>query len=234
MLPDGSMVLYSDPYGGRLIWELTYSDLSAVELQAIQEHFEACIGPFHAFTFIDPTDNMLVSSSDLTASVWQRVSTMELTSGVADPQGGSSAFAVTNAGQADQEISQTMIVPASYMYCFSLYASSAEPTNITLIRRATSIQSTSVAIGPSWNRVISSGQLSDTDSNFTIAVSLPAGQRANLYGLQLEPQIAPSRYRPTAQVGGIYANAHWGVNELTVVAQRPNLFSTSFSIETAI
>src|ERR1700761_8140534 len=70
VLLDGSMILFSDPDGAQLLWELSYTGLSDVDVQALQAHFNSCVGPFHAFTFIDPTDNMLVSSSDLTAAPW--------------------------------------------------------------------------------------------------------------------------------------------------------------------
>jgi hypothetical protein len=91
-----------------------------------------------------------------------------------------------------------------------------------------------VPVNPGWSRVVSSGQLNDPGTTFTVGISVPAGQRVELYGVQLEAQISPSRYRPTTHTAGVYSNAHWGVDELTVVAGAPNLFSTSFSIETAI
>lgn len=235
VLQDGSMILFADPDAARLGWQLAYLDLSATDSGALQEHFDACVGPFHAFTFIDPTDNMLVSSSDFTAAAWQTSSLIDVTPGATDPDGGSAGFTVTNTGQADREVSQTLIVPANYQYCFSLYARSFGPSIISLIRRGASLeQTTSSAIGPGWTRVVSSGNLDDPSTSLTVAVSLAAGQQIGIYGIQLEPQIAPSRYRPTAQIGGVYATAHWTVDQLSFVAEAPNLFSTSFSIETAI
>lgn len=235
VLPDGNMILYADPNAGRLMWELSYADLSASEIQALQQHFENCAGPLHAFTFIDPTDNMLVSSSDLTAPAWNTDPGITISTGIADPEGNSSGFVATNTAQTNQEISQTLPVLANYRYCFSLYTSSAEPSSVTIIRRGNSSDAETIAIGPAWSRVVSSGQLCDDQaSNFTIAVSLTAGQQVQLYGLQLEPQIAPSRYRPTTQVGGVYSSAHWAVDQITIVAEAPNLFATSFNIETAI
>src|ERR1700719_693875 len=126
ILPDGSMILYPDPGAGRLLWDLSYTNLSLAEAAAIQAHFNACVGSVHAVTFIDPTENMLPSTSDLTAAVWQNSSLIEMTPGAGDPDGGSAAFIVTNPGQANQEISQTLAVPANYQYCFSVYASSAQ------------------------------------------------------------------------------------------------------------
>jgi hypothetical protein len=234
VLPDGSMILYPDAGAGRLLWDLSYTNLSTADAAALQAHFNACVGSLHAFTFIDPTENMLLSSSDLRAAAWHNSSLIEVTPGAGDPDGGSAAFIVTNTGQGNQEISQALPVPANYQYCFSVYASSAQSSAITLIRRGSSEQSTTVVVGPSWSRVVSSGRLDDPRTNFTVAISLGAGQQLQLYGVQLEAQIAPSRYRPTTQAGGVFSNAHWAIDQLTVIADAPNLFSTSFSIETAI
>ncbi|MGA8026576.1 MAG: hypothetical protein WB992_05480 [Bryobacteraceae bacterium] len=234
VLPDGDLILLADPGAARLVWQLSYTDLSAADTALLQNHFNTCVGPFHAFTFIDPTGNMLVSSSDLTAGVWQTSSLINVTPGAADPNGGSAAFTLRNTGQASQEISQTLLVPSSYQYCFSLYVISPEVSNITLIRRGASTEeSATVSIGPQWKRVISTGRLNDPGVTFSVAISLAAGQLVEVFGLQLEAQIAPSRYSPTTQTGGVYAGAHWSADQLTVIAEAPNLFSASFDIETA-
>jgi hypothetical protein len=235
VLSDGTMIVYPDADAARLVWELSYTNLSTAEVEAIQAHFNNCVGRFHVFTFIDPTDNMLLFSSDLTNLAWQTSSPIHITPGISDPDGGSAAFSVTNTGQASQVISQSLAVPANYRYCFSLYVNSDEPSTITLVRSGISTeQRTSVPVGSRWSRVASSGQLNDSGAMFTVAISLAAGQRVELYGPQLEAQISPSRYRPTNQTAGIYSNAHWAVDELTVIAEAPTLFSTSFSIETAV
>jgi hypothetical protein len=235
ILPDGTMILYPDPYASRVEWQLSYTNLSTGDITALQDHFSACAGPVHAFTFIDPTENMLVSSFDPSSSPWQSSTTITFAPNSPDPNGGTAAFTVTNTSQAAQEILQTVAVPSGFQYCFSLYASSMQPASITLVRRGAFTQDTiDLPIGPAWARIVSSGRLSDSGSSFTVAVALAAAQELQLYGFQLEPQIAPSGYRPTTQVGGIYANAHWAVERLTVIAEAPDLFSTSFSIEAAI
>ncbi|MFL6352384.1 MAG: hypothetical protein ACJ74Z_11120 [Bryobacteraceae bacterium] len=235
VLPDGTMILYSDPDAARLLWGLSYTNLSSGDVEAIQSHFKNCVGPFRAFTFIDPTDNMLLSSSDLRSAVWQTSSHINITPGAGDPVGGSSAFILTNTGQADQAISQVVHVRASYQYCLSVYVNSDQASMITLIRSGSFTEKrTSVPIKQGWHRVVSSGRLNDPGEIFTVAISLMAGQQLEIYGVQLEAQISPSRYRPTMETAGVFPNAHWGIDELTVIAEAPNLFSTSFSIETAI
>ena len=235
LLPDGSLVLYPDVTAQRLVWQLGYNALASEDLNALSAHFTACQGRLQAFTFIDPTDNMLSNSSNFQGSSWVCPSSVTLTANADDPGGSTGAFSATNNGQASQEISQTLAVPAGYQYCFSIYVLSAAPATVNLTRRGPASQQTTVVpVGPQWTRVISSGRLPDAGATLSVAVSLEAGQQVSLYGPQLEAQIAPSRYRPTLQTGGVYANAHWGVDELPISADAPNLFSTVFSVEAAI
>ena len=66
-------------------------------------------------------------------------------------------------------------------------------------------------VNPGWSRVVSSGQLNDPGEIFTVAIGLAAGQRIELYGVQLEAQVSPSRYRPTTQTAGVFPDAHWAL-----------------------
>ncbi|MGH9583515.1 MAG: phage head spike fiber domain-containing protein [Bryobacteraceae bacterium] len=229
------MILYADPFASRVEWQFSYVNLSGDDLSALKDHFSACAGPVHAFTLIDPTENMLVSSSDVTAGSWQKSPFITFTPERPDPNGGIAAFTLTNTGQAPQEIAQTLTVPSGYQYCFSLYVSSMQPGSISLVRRGSSIQDAiEVPIGPYWNRLVASGRLNDSGNAFTVAAALAPGQQVDVFGFQLEPQISPSGYRPTAQRGGVYPSAHWAAERFTVAAEAPDLFSTSFNIEAVI
>jgi hypothetical protein len=236
VLPDGSMIVASElnfnPYASRLLVQLSYSDLETADIQALQAHFGACLGPLRRFTFIDPTDNMLASSSDLTAVNWQR-GAIQIIPGAVDPNGGHEGFVLTNVGQASQGIVQTLAVPAHYQYCLSAYVTSMQDGSVVLSRSGTSAStSTAAPVRSAWTRVSSSGRLSDGGTKLTVGLILMPGQQVTVYGFQLEAQLQPSRYRATQDTGGVYSNAHWAVDELPVMAQAPNLFSTSFSIET--
>lgn len=235
VLPDGSMILFSDANGARLVWQLAYTELSVADINALQGFFNACMGPFHGFTFIDPTDNMLSSSVNLSAAPWSYSNLVSVGGGVADPAGGNSAFEATNTGQMSQRLAQTIQVPAGYQYCFSIYAKSLNPATVTLMLSGPAAQrQQTFEIGPAWNRLVCSGQLNDPGVGFTAAAILAAGQQVQLYGPQLEAQLAPSGYRATAQSGGVYANAHWAIDQLIVTADAPNLFSTACSVETSL
>jgi hypothetical protein len=231
-LADGTIIAIPDSSSGRLKWELIYQDLSSADLALLQTHFTQCSGPWQPFVFIDPTDNMLSDSSDLTTASWQLGSNLTVQAGATDPTGASNAFLVTNNGQIAEQVSQTLTVPAWYQYCFSVYIQSATPSQIQLIRQADTQQTITLPITTSWTRLISSGQLTTQLTSYTVAISLLPGQQIKLFGPQLEPQIAPSHYRPTLGAGGVYPNAHWSVNTLTISAGSPSLFNASCIIET--
>jgi hypothetical protein len=178
---------------------------------------------------------MLVNSSDPTNAVWTKDPQIEITAGAADPTGGNNAVLVTNAGNATRTLSQQLKVPANYQYCFSLYVVSVQPTTLTLFRQGTNTAANEdIAVSNSWRRVVSSGRLNDAGAQFNVGVNLAPGQQVTLFGLQLEAQIQPSRYRPTLASGGVYANCHFMSPTLPITSHAPNLFSTAFAIQTNI
>ncbi len=235
LLPDGSMFVAADPGATQIMWTLTYEGLSAVDMQALQNHFDVCAGAFRGFTFLDPTDNLLTSSADLTAASWIAPTGFTITSGIPDPLGGTNAFTLENTTAATQEISQTLAIPANFQYCFSTYIASSAVATCVLTRSGANASGSSICeCGQGWSRILSSGALEDNSASFTVGISLAPGQSVSLFGPQLEPQFEPSRYRATYSNSGIYPNAHWAISELAFTAQGPNLFSTSFTIETSV
>jgi hypothetical protein len=235
LMADGSVLVASDPGAGKIVWTLSYVDLSTGDVAAIQAHFEACAGPLRGFTFLDPTENLLLYSADLTGSAWSVPAGISIATGLPDPMSGSSAFSITNSTPAAQQIVQTIAGPVNYQYCFSVYAASATAGSCSLSRTSPNAQQTNVAlINQQWLRIGSSGMLSDTGTGLSISISLAAGQSLSLFGPQLEPQLAPSRFRPTYSTCGVYLNVHWATSELVFIAEAPNLFSTSFNLETSV
>ena len=227
--------MFPDSDAGRMVWQLAYTGLSTEDIGALNTHFVACQGRFRAFTFIDPTDNILVNSSNLAGSGWQTSSWIQLASNVPDPNGGTLAFTLSNTSGADQEIVQTVAIPAAYQYCFSVFATSPQQSVVTLsLRGTTTEQAAATSVDSRWTRAVVSGRLSDLGTSVTIGIRLSPGQQIGLFGPQLEGQIYPSRYHATSGKGGVYPNAHWGIDQLTTSSDAPSLFSTTFSIETAV
>src|SRR5579884_3331863 len=69
-LPDGSTISMVTSVTPRLSWELQYRGLSEEEWTGLQALFIASQGRFGTFTFVDPTDNALSWTEDLTQAVW--------------------------------------------------------------------------------------------------------------------------------------------------------------------
>ena len=234
-LPDGTMLVAADPGSQRLYWQLSYVDLSLAEIAALQNLFYGCSGRVKGFTFIDPTDNMLSSSTDFTAAVWSASSVLSMTAGIADPLSGTLAFTIVNNSGSAVEITQTLSVPARYEYCFSIYARCSQSAQLTLTTAgATNQQAQTFSLSSIWNRFVTNAALGDIGTQYSVSISIAAGQTITLFGPQLEAQIAPSSYKPTFQSGGVYPNAHWAMDELAISTTSPNLFSTSISIETSL
>lgn len=234
ILSDGNMILLPDSGTRRTIWQLEYLNLSLADIQSLQSHFTACKGPLNAFTFIDPTGNMFVSSADLTNMVWQKSSLLQIQTDTTDPFGGTTAQTITNYGQGAQALAQTLQVPVNYQYCFSLYATSVGHTAVTLFQRGPNTeQSRRMFLSSGWSRLVLSGRLSDSGSSMTVGISLDAGTQIKVFGIQLEAQISPSGYQPTTTTGGVYANAHWAIEQLQIKAEDINLYATTVSIEAA-
>jgi hypothetical protein len=230
-LEDGTVLAYADPNSGRLGWDLSFVALSALEVGALQNLFDSCSGMWAPFTFIDPTDNMFGFSEDLTATAWQAGS-ITIQTGVSDPLGGLTAFNLTNTGQTPVDFVQNVNAPAAFKYCCSAYVKGGSAASMTLVRESTleSVED-QVDVGRNWTRVVSSSQLTQAADSFVAGVRLLPGQQLALFGMQLEPQPAPSRYRGTAAQGGVYSNAHWASDQLSFTATAPNAFSTTVSIE---
>ena len=177
---------------------------------------------------------MFASSVDLAAQSWTRDPLLSVLGGVADPNRTQQAFLFSNSAQVSAELKQTLAAPSAYQYCLSFYARSVVPSSVTLFQRGLTTATTQTfSVGASWTRLVLSGRLAEQAQQLTAGISIPAGQQIQLFGIQMEPQIGPSNYKPTAQNSAIYTNAHWAVDELTVVATGPDQFSTVAVIETA-
>lgn len=229
---DGTMITSNINANSQYVWELAYVDLTSVDQSSLQNLFTACQGPFLPFIFIDPADNMLSSSTNVKAGTWIADSLLSIVAGAGDPMGGHNAFTLTNAGQTDQQVAQQITAPANFRYCLSVYASAPVPASLTLGRAAVSSLSETFTVHSSWTRLVHSAQLADDQVGFTIWLRVPAGQSIVVFGPQLEPQISPSRYRPTANAGGVFQNAHFLGDSITFESDAQGLVSTLINIET--
>ncbi len=222
-LASGFTIRMEDAGAQKAQWRLQYSGLSDGERSSIESLFEASEGQLNTFTFLDPTDNLLMWSEDWTQAVWTPDPLLQVTGGISDPIGGTYAMQLTNTGQTTQQIVQSTGGPSSFLYCFSVYVRSAVPGAVQLVVAATGQTSlTPVTTGSSWRRVTASGRLSVQQDGISFGVQLPAGAQVDVFGAQVEAQPAAGLYKKTVDLGGVYPIARFSSDLLSFVANAPN------------
>ena len=223
-LPDGTMVRYADPNAASVEWNLQAASLNSQEWAAIQALFEAAQGRLQTFTFLDPTDNLLLNSEDFSKGSWVKDPLLQFSAGAADPFGTARGTLVINAGQAPQQVTQTIAAPGAYQYCLSVYAQTASAGNVTLVRSTVSKPaSQTFAVTNAWQRLVSTGNLGAPESAISFAIELAPGAAVQLFGVQAEAQLGASPYKMTTKTSGVYANSRFQDDRLQVTAQGTDL-----------
>ena len=223
---DGTVVKLADAGAETVEWQLKYAELSDGELAALLEFFSAAEGTLNNFTFVDPTANLLAWSNDLSNAVWDTGPFLSSTASNADPCGGNKAWQVANSGAGAQGFSQTVAAPGGYLYCFSVYAKSANPATLTLLLGSSRYGRN---LGPTWQRFACTGTADPTASSVTFGVELGPGAVVDVYGLQAEPQASPSGYKASTS-GGCYENARLRDDTLSFTTTDVNRHSATVNI----
>src|SRR5271154_6062496 len=152
-LASGYTIRMADTGAQKVQWQLRYTDLTDGERSSIETLFEAAEGQLNTFTFLDPTDNLLLWSEDWTQAVWTADPLLQVTGGVGDPSGGNAGIQLTNTAQTTQQVVQTTSGPSSFVYCYSVYARSSAPATIQMVVTATGqTVFTAVTTSSAWTR----------------------------------------------------------------------------------
>jgi hypothetical protein len=222
-LASGFAIRMADTGAQKVQWRLRYASLTDSERSSIETLFEAAEGQLNTFTFLDPTDNLLMWSEDWTQAVWAADALLQVTGGIQDPFGGANAMQLTNTAQTTQKIFQSTSASSSFLYCFSVYVRSAVAAAIQLVVAATGETAlTAVITGPSWRRVSASGRLSVQQDGISFGLQLPAGVQVDVFGAQVEAQPSPGLYKKTIDLGGVYSSARFSSDLLFCTANSPN------------
>jgi hypothetical protein len=225
VLSDGSTVVFADPDAGIREWELRATGLTLEEWTAIEALFQAVSGRFTAFTFLDPADNLLLRSEEFSAPEWDNGPLIQLTPGVADPLGTTRATRVVNAGSAADAVAQTLAVPGNFQYALSAWAKTTGGSNVTLSATTAGGSATrSIALTSQWTRVSLEVSLGLNTDSVVFGAQLDAGASVDLFGMQLQAQRGVSDYKKTGASGGVYTNARFAEDDLTVTARGTDVF----------
>lgn len=217
---DGRRVKLDDPAASALEWRLELSGLADAEWNAIETLFESVEGRLGSFRFLDPFENLLSWSEDLSAAAWSKDSELVVVAGIEDPLGTARGVRVTNQDVLAQSIAQSVNGPGWYQYCFSVYARSAVSATITLFQRTqTASASKAVQIGPAWKRLEYGAKLAATEETVEFGVTIEASGVVELFGFQAEAQVGASGYRKTTARSGVQASASFRDDVLARTAE---------------
>jgi hypothetical protein len=215
----------------RVLWKLRYTGLSESEWGALQSLFIAVNGRYGNFTFVDPTDNLLSWSEDLTAAGWTADPLLQIVASIPDPFGGTVASQLTNNAQAPQQLTQSLAGPGWSQYCFTCYLRADSPSTVNLIRATSSLTARqAVAAGSNWTRVAASGTLGGQDDGIHFGIELAAGTRVFVFGPQVEAQPSAGSYKSKGERSGVYAKSRFDQDALTQTADAAGQYSTTIQV----
>jgi hypothetical protein len=223
---DGNSIKLADPAGGTTQWALAYAGLSDAEIATLEQFFASAEGTLNGFTFLDPAANLLAWSGALNQPVWALDPQLSAASGIADPDGGSAAWRLTNAGAAPQAILQTLAAPGGYTYCLSAYVRAQAASTATMLLGSSQA---SRAVQTQWSRIAFTGTGDAAAAEIRFGLQIPAGGVVDVYGIQAEPQAGASTYKAST-AGGVYQNARLLDDELAVTATGVNRHSCTVNI----
>lgn len=230
-LADGSTVTYSDPDAAQTIWELQAKGLTAAEWNAIEALFDAVAGQWQTFTLLDPAGNLFANSELLSAGSWVNGALITLTPGIGDPLGTTRATRVVNGGIAAESLAQTLNVPGNYQYTLSTWAKTTGGSSVTLAASTTGANTAvTFPLTANWQRISIPVALGQTTTSVTFGAELAAGATVDLFGMQVEAQLAASDYKMTGINGGVYANARLTADALTVTAESTDVYDLTVKI----
>lgn len=219
----GDNIRASDTGAGAVRWQLQYQGLTDAEWALIDQLFKTVEGQLSTFTFLDPTDNLLLWSEDWTQQPWRPDPLIAIGTGVQDPFGGSNAMQITNNAQTTQRVMQATAGPSWFQYCFSVFLRSDVPCVVQLMVSTTGEDWTSsVNVGPNWTRMAAGASLSATQNGVSFGIQLPAGFRVSAFGAQAEAQPGAGPYKKTTDLAGVYSNARFDSDTLSRTTDAPN------------
>jgi hypothetical protein len=232
---DGRTIKAPDYGSGIIAWELRHSGLTDAELAELEDLFQAAEGRLNHFLFLDPMSNLLMWSEDPNAVGWTRGPLLQVTSAI-DPLGTSRASRLSNTGAADQSLEQPISAPGWFHYSFSAYVKSGTSTRVDFYRLAAGqIDSISADVNSSWKRVALSGKFDNSiEETVTFGIRLTPGTIIDVFGLQVEPQVNPSFYKPSTIRSGVYSNARFSEDTLQTVTHGVDQHAAVIRVEAAI
>jgi hypothetical protein len=230
---DSRQIKWEDAGGSSMEWELGFEGLSDEERDRLEQFFLEMEGRLGSFTFLDPTDNLLIWSEALDQPVWEKDPLLGLTPGTGDPLGTTRGTTLHNESGATARMQQTLSAPGGYVYAFSVYGRSETGQGLTLFRASGEQRdSKTYQLSENWRRLVLTGKFDSTEDTVRFGVEVAPGGRVELFGLQVEAQPAASGYKRTLSRSGVHTAARFQEDWLEMTATGPGEHSGRIRIET--
>jgi hypothetical protein len=214
-LGDGRQFKYADQRRARAEWDFRLTALAPAEWNAIEELYAEAEGRLREFTFLDPLDNLLRHSEDLSQTVWQLDPLLAATANIADPWSSERATRLTNSATVPRELKQTIAAPGGFVYCLSAYVRSSQTFEVRLrVNAGPSFADRFITTTANWQHISLLASLDNGEPGVTASLSLPPGMSLDVAGLQLEAQPGASSYKKTGAAGGLYTSARFASDRL--------------------
>jgi len=223
--PGGERRAAFDAAGSRVRWRMPLTGLTENESAAIETLFQQSEGRRRSFVFVDPSANLLAATDQGESAHWERGAGVTVTGGLIGVDGQPGAFRVTNASAGWSGVSQTLAIPETMTYCLSAWVRASAGWSVKL-----SIGSSEqlAELNEEWRQAWVSGVSGTAPVKFTIAAE--ASGSIEVYGPQVEAQIAPSEYKRNRGRGGWYPRARFDGDELNIEAEGPGLYACEVAI----
>jgi hypothetical protein len=151
-----------------------------------------------------------------------------LTAGVADPLGTTRATTIVNAAETAEGVAQTLAVPGNFQYCLSAWVRSSGGSSVIL---AVGASTQTVPTSAVWNRVALAANAGlTTATSVAFGLHIAAGASIDVFGLQVEAQLAPSDYKMTGASGDVYSQARFASDQVTVTTQGTDVYDAIIRI----
>lgn len=228
---DGRLRSYYDANGGRLAWLLQYEGLTDGERGALDSLFADCEGRLQSFVFLDPAANLLRWSEDFSHGAWAIGPLLTQSPAYDDPWGMQRGTSLTNNGNVEQGISQTINASGMLQYCLSAFVQGTGQRFRLRIDSGGVVTERAFTAHRDWDRYSVSAQPGSNAEIVRFSLVLEANQFVRATGLQADAQIAPGGYRRTNSRSGVYPNARFAEDELAWTQQAPNNNAAEIRIE---
>jgi hypothetical protein len=212
-------------------WRINYADLTGEEWESIRTLHEEMAGRLGTFTFFDPIANLFSWSEEFERTVWVKDPFLTVTTGVADPLGGTNARLLSNGGAAVQKLSQRVGIPESYATAFSVWLRSDSPVTVGLVRGG---QAREVVVKSGWQRVELCGRGLGLSEQSDFGIAIPPGGSVAVFGAQVEAQPAASSYKRNEATTGVYPKTRFASDTLLVWSDGPGRYRTHVSLESVL